>query len=140
MDPSEVTPDAVLSRGIRERRYAGAAAQVRIGAEVVHRAVLGDALRVGDDHLPLWRQAAFDIASLTKVVGTTAALMALVTEGRLRVDDCLDRYLPSPHPDITLSGSRSTSGPRGGRPRRRSSRRCRCAIPSTGRGTTPTSA
>ena len=102
MDPSEVTPDAVLSRGIRERRYAGAAAQVRIGAEVVHRAVLGDALRVGDDHLPLWRQAAFDIASLTKVVGTTAALMALVTEGRLRVEDCLDRYLPSPHPDITL--------------------------------------
>jgi len=36
----------------------------------------------------------FDLASLTKVVGTTTAVMILFDEGRLRLDDKVVRYLP----------------------------------------------
>jgi CubicO group peptidase (beta-lactamase class C family) len=36
----------------------------------------------------------FDLASLTKVIGTTAAVMALVDEGRIRLDAPVYRYLP----------------------------------------------
>ncbi|MFP4623509.1 MAG: glycoside hydrolase family 3 N-terminal domain-containing protein, partial [Gemmatimonadota bacterium] len=36
----------------------------------------------------------YDLASLTKVVGTTSAVMALVDEGRMALDAPLSRYLP----------------------------------------------
>lgn len=96
------SPDEMLQRGIDQHRYAGVAAQVVRGGSLVHRVVLGDAAnRVGAPE-PLWETALFDIASCTKAVATTASVMALVTVGELAVDDVLARYLPSPHPDITL--------------------------------------
>lgn len=96
------SPDEVLRRGIDEHRYAGVAAQVARDGEVVHRAVLGDASnRSGEPEL-LWDTALFDIASCTKAVATTASVMALVSAGDLHLDDELSRYLPSPHPGITL--------------------------------------
>ncbi len=97
-----LTPDQVLHDGLRQGRYAGAAARVSVGDTVHHEAVVGDALRTPDGSVPLWAGARFDIASLTKVVATTAALMALVTRGELRVDDLVARYRPGPHPDLTL--------------------------------------
>ena len=96
------SPDDVLQRGIDEHRYAGVAAQVLRDGVVVHRSVLGDASNRSGPPEPLWETARFDIASCTKAVATTASVMALVTAGELRVDDELSRYLPSPHPDITL--------------------------------------
>ena len=36
----------------------------------------------------------FDLASLTKVVATTSAVMALIEEGRLRLRDPVARYWP----------------------------------------------
>jgi beta-glucosidase-like glycosyl hydrolase/CubicO group peptidase (beta-lactamase class C family) len=36
----------------------------------------------------------FDLASLTKVIATTAAVMKLVDDGRLHLDDPVGRYLP----------------------------------------------
>ncbi|HSU15402.1 serine hydrolase [Longimicrobium sp.] len=36
----------------------------------------------------------FDLASLTKVIGTTAAVMALVDDGKIRLDEPVYRYLP----------------------------------------------
>ena len=96
------SPDDILQRGIDEHRYAGVAAQVLRDGAVVHRAVLGDASNRSEVPESLWETARFDIASCTKAVATTASVMALVTSGELRVDDTLARYLPSPHPDITL--------------------------------------
>lgn len=96
------SPDDVLQRGIDEHRYAGAAAQVLRDGVVVHRAVLGDASNRSRPSESLWETAHFDIASCTKAVGTTSSVMALASSGELRLDDALARYLPSPHPDITL--------------------------------------
>ncbi|HEX6751593.1 MAG TPA: serine hydrolase domain-containing protein [Longimicrobium sp.] len=36
----------------------------------------------------------YDLASLTKVVGTTAAVMALVDDGKMSLDDRVSKYLP----------------------------------------------
>jgi serine-type D-Ala-D-Ala carboxypeptidase len=96
------SPDEVLQRGINEDRYAGVAAQVVRGGSLVHRAVLGDASNRSGSTQSLWDTALFDIASCTKAVATTAAVMALVTTGQLTLADPLARYLPSLHPDITL--------------------------------------
>lgn len=46
-----------------------------------------------DDARPMKRDTLFRIASLTKPIGA-AALMTLVDEGKLRLDDPVDRWLP----------------------------------------------
>lgn len=95
-------PDDVLRRGVEGRLFAGVASRVVRGGDVVHEAVVGDAFRDGGRHEPLWEGALFDIASCTKAVATTAAVMALVTRGEVSVDDPLHRFLPSPDARITL--------------------------------------
>ncbi len=45
-------------------------------------------------HLRAGPRTLFDLASLTKVVGTTTAVMMLVHQGRLHLDDKVVRYLP----------------------------------------------
>lgn len=50
-------------------------------------------LAYGSD-LPAGPTTIFDLASLTKVIGTTTAVMMLVDEGRLHLDDKVVRYLP----------------------------------------------
>jgi uncharacterized protein YbbC (DUF1343 family)/CubicO group peptidase (beta-lactamase class C family) len=43
---------------------------------------------------PMTRDTVFDLASLTKPVATATAVMILVEEGRLRLEDPVARYLP----------------------------------------------
>ena len=43
---------------------------------------------------PMTRDTVFDLASLTKVVATTTAMMILVEEGRIRLRASVARYLP----------------------------------------------
>ena len=95
------TPDEVLRQGLDEHRYAGVVAQVVRAGDVVHRAVLGHASFIGDEREPMWEAALFDIASCTKAVATTGALMALVDRGDLSVDDPLSRFVGSPDPGVT---------------------------------------
>lgn len=97
-------PDDVLRSGLGPPAptYTAVAAQVTRGGAVVHRAVIGDAVVNRDERIPLWDSALWDLASLTKVVGTTAAMMALTTSGEVALDDPLSRFGPSPDPAITL--------------------------------------
>lgn len=44
--------------------------------------------------VPMTAAAIFDLASVTKVVGTTTAIMLLVDDGRLRLEDPVSRHLP----------------------------------------------
>ncbi len=58
---------------------------------------LGDGLRRRPNH-----ETVYDLASLTKVVGLTTALMWAVEEGRIELDAPLSRYVPAfqpPQPD-----------------------------------------
>ncbi|KRM13533.1 serine hydrolase domain-containing protein [Paucilactobacillus suebicus] len=43
---------------------------------------------------PLWHGAQYDVASLTKVIGTTTLIMKLIQAGKLSADDYIQDYLP----------------------------------------------
>jgi CubicO group peptidase (beta-lactamase class C family) len=87
--------DRVVSRGIRAGGFPGASVIVgRRGAAVFSRGYgrLGwsrDASRVDPE------QTIYDLASLTKVVGTTTAIMILYDEGRIALDARAVEYLPA---------------------------------------------
>ena len=79
---------------------------------VVDRAFPAAAIEVGNAHQPLWRQVfgrltfeaespptsedtIFDLASLTKVLATTALVMRQIERGALGLDDPVARYVPA---------------------------------------------
>lgn len=45
------------------------------------------------DTLPMTTDAVFDLASLSKCVGTTLSVMRLIEDGELRIDDKVERYI-----------------------------------------------
>ena len=88
------TINRVVERGIKAGGYPGAAVVVgRKGAVVWQK---------GFGHLGWTKDAAsvtadssiYDLASLTKVVGTTTALMILFDEGKVRLDDSVVKFIP----------------------------------------------
>lgn len=88
------TIDRVVERGIRAGGYPGAAVVVgRRGAAVVEKGF--GRLGWTEESAPVVAQRSiYDLASLTKVVGTTTALMILYDQGKIRLDDPVSRYLP----------------------------------------------
>ena len=45
------------------------------------------------DTLPMTTDAVFDMASVSKCVGTTLSVMRLIEDGKLRIDDKVERYI-----------------------------------------------
>ena len=88
------TIDRVIERGIKAGGYPGAAVVVgRKGATVWEKGFgrLGwteDAALVAPD------RSIYDLASLTKVVGTTTGIMILFDEAKLHLDDPVSMYIP----------------------------------------------
>jgi serine-type D-Ala-D-Ala carboxypeptidase len=82
----------LLDRAVRDSAFPGAVAVVGSGAAVLATVGAGhldwNESTVPDEHT-LW-----DLASLTKVVGTTSALMQLVAQGRIELDAPVRHYLP----------------------------------------------
>ncbi len=86
--------DRVVARGIAEGGYPGAALVIgRRGHAVWERGYGTLAWRSGSAAVTP-DSALYDLASLTKVVATTSAVMALVDDGRLAVDAPVQRYVP----------------------------------------------
>ena len=86
--------DHVVARGISAGGYPGAAVVVgRRGAAVFERGY--GRLSWEKSSAPVRAdRTIYDLASLTKVVGTTTALMVLYDEGKLHLDDPVSRYIP----------------------------------------------
>lgn len=93
--------EAVLQSGIDAGLTPGAVAAISVRGQVGARAAAGMANVV--DGVAMTDDTLFDLASLTKVAGTTAALMALTTRGELDPDDSLRRFLDWPDGDLTLT-------------------------------------
>jgi CubicO group peptidase (beta-lactamase class C family) len=74
--------------------------QIRKNGRVVFDTAYGLSQKYDFQHQPLPQPPAmatttlFDLASLTKVVGTTTALMLLADEHKLDIDDPVSKYLP----------------------------------------------
>jgi len=88
------TIDRVVERGIRAGGYPGAAVVVgRKGAAVWEKG-FGRLGWTSDAGSVVPERTIYDLASLTKVVGTTTAVMILFDEGKIRLDDRVVQYIP----------------------------------------------
>ena len=86
--------DRVVERGISAGGYPGAAVVVgRKGAAVWEKG-FGRLGWTSDAGSVVPERTIYDLASLTKVVGTTTAVMILFDEGKLRLDDQVVKYIP----------------------------------------------
>src|SRR5437588_3116135 len=85
--------DDTIAQAIHEHRIPGAVLLVGHDGRVVYRKAYG-ARAVEPAVEPMTVDTIFDCASLTKVVATTSALMKLLEQGKLRLNDRVTEYLP----------------------------------------------
>jgi uncharacterized protein YbbC (DUF1343 family)/CubicO group peptidase (beta-lactamase class C family) len=96
--------DAAVDESVRAGSIPGAVVVVGHDGKIVHRKAYGNRALVPTRE-PMTLDTVFDIASLTKVVATTPALMKLFEQGKLRINDPVTAYLPefqSGKSDITV--------------------------------------
>jgi CubicO group peptidase (beta-lactamase class C family) len=89
--------DKALDKSIEKAEIPGAvvlAHMPREGEVLEHLSVRGHAV-LRPERLPMTRETIFDVASLTKPLATTTAIMLLVSEGAISLDDPVAKVLPS---------------------------------------------
>jgi uncharacterized protein YbbC (DUF1343 family)/CubicO group peptidase (beta-lactamase class C family) len=85
--------DSIVLDAIHEKQIPGAVLVVGHNGQVIYRKAFGNrALEPRRE--PMTTDTIFDIASLTKVVATTTAVMQLVQKGQVRVNDPVAKYIP----------------------------------------------
>ncbi|HEY6292134.1 MAG TPA: exo-beta-N-acetylmuramidase NamZ domain-containing protein, partial [Terriglobia bacterium] len=83
----------VVEQAIREGKTPGAVVVIGHRGQVVYRRALGNRAVVPQT-LPMQVDTIFDLASLTKVIATTTAVMQLLEQGKLRLEDPVAKYWP----------------------------------------------
>ncbi len=85
--------DAVIQNAISDRSVPGAVLMVGHDGQAIYRKAYGSrALEPQRETMTL--DTIFDLASLTKVIVTTTAVMQLVEQGKVRLNDPVAKYLP----------------------------------------------
>ncbi len=85
--------DEVVAAAIADKKLPGAVVIVGRGDAVFFRKAYGHRALVPAAE-PMTLDTIFDLASLTKVVATTTAVMMLVEEGRIRLSDPVAQFIP----------------------------------------------
>lgn len=85
--------DGIIRDAVRERQIPGAVLLVWHEGHVVYRKAFGHR-SLEPRREPMTPDTIFDLASLTKVVATTTAVMQLVERGEVRLNDPVAKYLP----------------------------------------------
>lgn len=113
-----VTPDPVVPEGdfsdvarlvndaIAVPRLPGAVVQIGHGGKIVFRQAFGSRKLPGEPGLdgapaptePMTEDTLFDMASLSKILSTTTAILQLYEQGEVGIDDPLEKYLPEFNP------------------------------------------
>lgn len=87
--------DRVIARGINAGGFPGAAVIVGRRGAIAYDRAFGRLSWTGAGAAPVSTdESIYDLASLTKVVGTTTAIMVLYDLGKLRLDDKVQKYVP----------------------------------------------
>ncbi len=85
--------DAQMQQAVRDGLIPGGVLLIGHEGKIVHRRAYGNrALVPAKEAMTV--DTIFDLASLTKVVATTPAVMKLVEQGKLRIIDPVTTYLP----------------------------------------------
>ena len=85
--------DELMAEAVRQEEIPGGVLLVSHKGQVVYRKAFGQRSLVPQRE-DMTADTIFDLASLTKVVATTPAIMRLVEEGKLRLNDRVTQYLP----------------------------------------------
>lgn len=89
----------LINKYVTNHDIPGAVIQIKKGKKVLLKKAFGYAAAYGMDGKPLAKpekmttRHLFDIASLTKVIGTTTAIMYLVDKAKIKIDDPISNYL-----------------------------------------------
>ena len=94
LDPARLALiEPLVNETIARGQIPGAVVVAGRGDQVLYRRAFGQrAVRPSPE--PMTIDTIFDVASLTKVVATTTAVMALVEDGQLRLGDRVSAYIP----------------------------------------------
>jgi uncharacterized protein YbbC (DUF1343 family)/CubicO group peptidase (beta-lactamase class C family) len=85
--------DGIVQDAIRDGQMPGAVLIVGHNGDVVYRRAFGErALEPRRELMTV--DTVFDLASLTKVIATTTAVMQLVERGKVRLNDPVEKYIP----------------------------------------------
>ena len=85
--------DRAVTQAISEKKLPGAVVLIGKGEQTLVRKAYGDRALVPAAE-PMTLDTIFDLASLTKVVATTTAVMQQVELGQIRLDDRVADYIP----------------------------------------------
>ena len=95
------TVDSILQGAVDSKLIPGAVIEIKKDNKIICKKAFGFAERNDDDNkplahpVPMTTDCMFDLASLTKVVGTTTAIMLLVDRGLIKADDQVGKYIPA---------------------------------------------
>ena len=89
--------DAVVEEAIGEGNVPGAVVAIVHEGKTVFLKAYGNKSVVPEE-VPMTTETMFDLASVSKCVGTTTAVMQLVERGKLRLSDEVRRYIPEFRP------------------------------------------
>jgi len=85
--------DSIIRQSIEDGNIPGAVLVVGHDGKVIYRKAYGE--RALDPRRePMTLDTIFDLASLTKVIATTTAVMQLMEQGKVRMNDPVAKYLP----------------------------------------------
>ena len=85
--------DSVIEQSIHDGTIPGAVLLVGHNGVVIYRKAYGNRA-LEPQREPMTLDTIFDLASLTKVIVTTTAVMQLVEQGKVRLNDPVAKYLP----------------------------------------------
>ncbi len=85
--------DELVTEAMAARLTPGAVVVIGSGDQTVYEKSFGFRATVPADE-PMTLDTVFDLASLTKVVGTTTAVMTLIEDGRIRLNGTVASYIP----------------------------------------------
>ena len=85
--------DSIINQAIADGNIPGAVLLVGHDGKVIYRKAYGNR-SLEPKRLPMTLDTIFDLASLTKVIATTTAVMQLVEKGKVRLNDPLAKYIP----------------------------------------------
>ena len=98
MDPVKLSRvDSVIRASIAEGNMPGAVLSVVRGDRIVYLKAYGNR-QVVPDTVAMTPETVFDLASLSKCVGTTLSFLQLVEQGQVRLTDPVRRYIPDFQP------------------------------------------
>ena len=93
--------DSILNSQVANDKIPGCVIQIKKDGKLIYSHAYGYSQKYDINHKLLNRPAAmntatlFDMASLTKVIGTTTSMMLLVDRGAVKVDDPVGKYVKS---------------------------------------------